>query len=51
MAIIKEMLPILKGRYDEFFEMTTMTKIRINTLDSNWLKTLEAWINEHKRCD
>ena len=46
--VTKDMLSVLKERYDEFYEMSKMDKIRINTLKSNWLKTLEAWINEHK---
>ena len=38
--IKKEELRTLKARYDEFWEITKMTKFKINTLEKDWLETL-----------
>jgi len=44
--IKKEQLDMLKSRYDEFYFLTEMKKIKINTLDKDWLDKLEAWMYE-----
>lgn len=46
--IKKEELKTLKERYDQFFEITIMKKIKLNTLEKDWLKKLEVKLNEYK---
>ena len=44
--IKKEQLLMLKERYDTFFELCTLDKIKINTLDEDWLTQVENFIEE-----
>jgi len=46
--IKKGQLRELKERYDEFYELSILKKIKVNTMDEGWLIKLEGWLNEHK---
>jgi len=41
-------LPKVKDRYDEFYNFTTMIKIKVDTREPDWLDKLEVWVNEHQ---
>ena len=43
--IKKEQLSTIKDRYDAFFEQTKMKKMRLNTMELNWLKKVEEFIS------
>jgi len=43
----KEMLTRLKLRYDDFYEQTSMTKYKLNTLEDGWLEKFEKWVKEN----
>lgn len=46
--IQKKDLTIFHERYEIFFNTTKMKKIKINTLNTDWLETLEKFINKNK---
>jgi len=49
-AYIKiEQLKEIKERYDKFYNLTPMKKIKVDTLEEDWLEKLEAQINENRK--
>lgn len=46
--ITKDMLTVIKNRYEDFYDQTSMKKIRINTMNKNWLSILQLWVEEQQ---
>ncbi len=44
--IKKEQLLMLKNRYDKYYEQCTLDKIKINTLDEDWLQQVEKFVGD-----
>jgi len=44
-----EQLDMLKTRYDQFYKQTRLPKIMINTMQKDWLKNLEVFVNGNER--
>lgn len=43
-----EQLKMIKERYDIFYDLTKMTKIKVNTMESDWLEKLTKFVEERQ---
>jgi len=43
-----EQLKLIKSRYDEFYDLTQLNKIKIDTLQPNWLDDVISFVGKQK---